>query len=392
MNTLTLSGICKSFGSTRILHNVSLSVEDGEFLAIVGPSGCGKSTLLRTIAGLEPQDEGEIRLNDHSIDHLAPKARDVAMVFQSYALYPHMTVGQNISLPLVMRGLTRMERMPGASLVSKAARAKRSSIVAAAASAAEMVDLGGLIDRKPGQLSGGQRQRVALARALVRRPKLFLLDEPLSNLDAKLRAQTRHDIAELQRRVGVTTLYVTHDQVEAMTMASKIAVMMDGEIVQLGTPEEIYHRPADLRVAAFIGSPRINVLPAEVDAQGTLRIAGRQQPVSVDDGGMVTLAGIRPEHVEIVADKLSETIRGTIRRVEFLGSDVFAYVTVADTDTLVVARVEPSRLAGLGEGMTVGLLPMAEHLHLFDAHGKRLAADVKPSKAGFRESTFQAAE
>src|SRR5262245_9340481 len=297
-NGLELSGLTKTFATTPVLRGVDLAVKPGEFVAVVGPSGCGKSTLLRVIAGLEEQDAGHVAIGGVSVDALAPKSRDVAMVFQSYALYPHMTVAQNIALPLVMRDLTRVERLPFVRRLSRAVATKRARIAAAVARAAAQVDLTGLLDRKPGQLSGGQRQRVALARALVRQPRLFLLDEPLSNLDAALRASTRTEIVELQRRLGVTTVYVTHDQAEAMTMADRIAVMIAGEIVQFATAGEIYDRPVDVRVAEFIGTPRMNLLAGEI-AGGELRIAGRPTGLCAEVPDGAVRVGVRPEHVKL---------------------------------------------------------------------------------------------
>ncbi len=255
MATLALRGLSKSFGATQILKQVDLSVADGEFLSLVGPSGCGKSTLLRIVAGLESADKGSVEIGGAPAGHLRAADRDLAMVFQSYALYPHLTVAGNIAVPLRMRRLTAAQRLPLLGPVLPGARSRGREIEARVRAVADMLDIAHLLDRRPGQLSGGQRQRVALGRAMVREPAAFLLDEPLSNLDAKMRLQTRTEIAALNRRLGTTFLYVTHDQVEAMTMSDRIAVMMDGEILQLGTPEELYDRPADIRVARFIGSP-----------------------------------------------------------------------------------------------------------------------------------------
>ncbi|MEL6338103.1 MAG: ABC transporter ATP-binding protein, partial [Pseudomonadota bacterium] len=264
MSFLQLAGLTKTFDATTVLRGVDLSLDEGGFLAVLGPSGCGKSTLLRILAGLEAQDTGTVRIGGEAVDGLPPMARDIAMVFQSYALYPHMTVAENLALPLVMRRLTRRERLPLMRRLDRRVAEKRSEIRGEIERMAEVVALDGLLERKPKALSGGQRQRVALARALVRRPRLFLLDEPLSNLDASLRAATRTEIVELQRRVGVTTVYVTHDQTEAMTMADRIAVMLEGRLEQIGSARDIYRRPATLAVARFIGSPMISVLPGQV--------------------------------------------------------------------------------------------------------------------------------
>jgi multiple sugar transport system ATP-binding protein len=377
---LALRSITKSFGATRVLEDVSLEIEEGEFLAILGPSGCGKSTLLRVIAGLEPQDSGEVRLGGHSIDALAPKARDVAMVFQSYALYPHMTVRENLALPLVMRRLSRLERLPLAGRVSRRVAEKRRRIGADVAHAAAIVALGDLLDRKPGQLSGGQRQRVALARALVRRPKLFLLDEPLSNLDAALRVETRAELVDLQRRLGVTTVYVTHDQGEAMTMASRIAVMMDGAIVQCGAAHEVYDRPADVRVARFIGTPPIALLPGRIE-RGALFVNGLPAPLAAvpEAPSIAVQVGVRAEHVRIVPDGVSG-LRLRVRRREFLGAEVlctFALPDAAGAATLT-ARLTPPESAKLGPDAVAGVWLDAEALHLFDAAGRRLELAASP--------------
>jgi multiple sugar transport system ATP-binding protein len=374
---LDLHGLTKSFGSTPVLRGIDLAVNDGEFVAVIGPSGCGKSTLLRVIAGLEEQDTGRVSIGGASVDTLAPKSRDVAMVFQSYALYPHMTVAQNIALPLVMRDLTRAERLPFARRLSARIAAKRARIAGAVATAAAQVELTDLLDRKPGQLSGGQRQRVALARALVRRPRLFLLDEPLSNLDAALRASTRTEIVALQRRLGVTTVYVTHDQAEAMTMADRIAVMIGGEIVQFGTAREIYDRPADVRVAQFIGTPRMNLLPAVVIG-GMVRIQDCIAPIgccaSAADGA--ARVGVRSEHVSL-APAGAGALDGAVRHVEFLGAEVLVHVLPHHVlphamPEAIVLRAAPDS-DGLRAGHDVGLRFAAGALHLFDAAGRRHA-------------------
>ena len=372
MAALELTSIDKSFDGTPILHAVDLALEDGEFLAIVGPSGCGKSTLLRIIAGLEPQDGGSVRIGGRAVDELPPKARDVAMVFQSYALYPHMTVAQNLALPLVMRDFSRVERLPFAGRLSRGVAERRRAIMAAVERAAAMVDLTQLLSRKPKQLSGGQRQRVALARALVRQPRLFLLDEPLSNLDAALRATTRTEIVDLQRRLGVTTVYVTHDQTEAMTMASRIAVMIEGRIIQLAEPREIYRQPADIRVARFIGSPQMNLLAGRAQA-GRVMLGGAALPIEVrglDDGPLHI--GIRAEDVRLAAGAGGFT--ATVRNIEFLGSEALVHLepVALACDRLLVARVEPDRAAALALGSAIrfGLAP--DRLHVFAADGRRL--------------------
>jgi multiple sugar transport system ATP-binding protein len=271
--------IRKSFGDTAVLHDVSLDIGDGEFMTFVGPSGCGKTTLLRILAGLEVQDSGEVRLGERVVDRLPPKQRDIAMVFQSYALYPYMTVAENIALPLTMRRLSAWQRLPLLGRFIGTADSIRRGIDADVTQTAMALGLERLLSRRPGQLSGGQRQRVALGRAMVRHPSAFLMDEPLSNLDAKLRVQARTEISELHRRIGGTFVYVTHDQVEAMTMSDRVAVMIDGRLLQVAAPQRLYAEPDDLRVAEFIGSPRINTLDGIVDESGRVVVLGQALPV-----------------------------------------------------------------------------------------------------------------
>ncbi|MEL7013661.1 MAG: ABC transporter ATP-binding protein [Pseudomonadota bacterium] len=375
MAKLDLSGVAKAFGTRRVLNDVNLSIQSGEFLVIVGPSGCGKSTLLRIVAGLEGQDAGEIRLGGEPIDALAPKERDVAMVFQSYALYPHMTVAENLALPLVMRNLNWVQRLPLASKLSSRIRETRKAVLDEVSTAAESVALGEYLHVRPKQLSGGQRQRVALARALVRRPRLFLLDEPLSNLDAALRSQTRVEIVDLQRRLDVTTIYVTHDQVEAMTMADRIAVMMDGEIVQLGSPRDLHNAPADTRVARFIGTPTINMLPGHLDRGGIVRLRGQERPVaraaSRVPAGDVEV-GIRAEHLHLTLSNSPEKLPATVRTVEYLGSDALVHLAadMAGEAHVLVARVSSDTFSA-APGTKVWLSP-THHVHVFGADGDRI--------------------
>jgi multiple sugar transport system ATP-binding protein len=268
MAAVALREIRKSFGSTSVLKNVSLEIASGEFLTLLGPSGCGKSTLLRIIAGLEAQDAGTVTIGDRVVDGLRPKLRDVAMVFQSYALYPHMTVAQNMGLPLRMRRLSFAQRLPFIGRLLPGTQRVAEEIDNEVVRTAKALEIGHLLHRKPGQLSGGQRQRVAVGRAMVRHPAVFLMDEPLSNLDAQLRVQMRTEIKDLHRRLGATFVYVTHDQSEAMTLSDRVAVMLQGDLLQVGSPQQIYADPADLRVAEFIGSPRINILPGVVRDTG----------------------------------------------------------------------------------------------------------------------------
>jgi multiple sugar transport system ATP-binding protein len=379
MATLELSGIAKSFGATEVLRGVDLSIEDGEFIAVVGPSGCGKSTLLRVIAGLEAQDAGSVRIGGAVVDAQPPTTRDIAMVFQSYALYPHMTVEQNIALPLVMRDLTRIERLPFMRTFNRRVAEKRVVIKSSINEAAELVAMHGYLDRKPKQLSGGQRQRVALARALVRKPKLFLLDEPLSNLDAALRTSTRAEIVELQKRLRITTVYVTHDQVEAMTMASRIVVLMEGKVVQVGSPKQIYDTPSDIRVAQFIGNPPINVMSAEISA-GIVRMAGSHIVLGradLSDGGVEI--GVRPEHVTLTAPHAG-MLTATVRHKEFVGSEELVHVVLKD-GTVVVGR-HGADISSPKLGATVGLSIAQDKVHVFAATGQRIATGlIEPKNA-----------
>ena len=352
---LSLTGIGKAFGGTRVLSGVSLEVPPGEFVALVGPSGCGKTTLMRIVAGIEAPDAGAVRIGGRDVTQAHPGARDVAMVFQSYALYPHLTVAQNIAVPLLMRRLGFWGRLfPGGEA--------RRQIAADVARIAEPLGLSGLLDRRPGQLSGGQRQRVALARAVVRDPAVFLLDEPLSNLDAALRVATRREIVDIHRRTGAATLYVTHDQTEALTMADRVAVMRAGELLQIGTPTEVYEKPADIRVASFIGSPRINLLPAHVAEDGVVRVMGIDTELRSAARGPVTL-GVRPENL-----RLGGPWSGAARHLEYLGDTALLHARLGETD--VVLRVEPGQRATPDEPLALGI----GRALLFGADGRRIAA------------------
>jgi multiple sugar transport system ATP-binding protein len=345
MADIEFDRVTKRFGDVEAVSDLSLRVDDGDFLVLLGPSGCGKSTLLRMLAGLEDPTEGVISIAGEPVNNVEPKDRDIAMVFQSYALYPHKTVRANIEFPLRPRKVHKDER---AKLVEEAAA---------------QLGLTALLDRKPGQLSGGQRQRVA--RAIVRRPVAFLMDEPLSNLDAKLRTQTRAELVELQRRLGTTVVYVTHDQVEAMTMAKRVAVMSEGVLQQVGPPSEVYDRPANLFVARFIGNPPMNTLPGTVDG-GTVTVAGGSFPSPVSSAAMPdeVVVGIRPERLELGTEG-DAGIQVKLRVVESLGHE---QLLVSDTEdgTTVVARLDPD-VASPTEGATITLVPDPEHVHLFDA-------------------------
>lgn len=360
MAELKLVGITKSFGGIAVIHGIDLAVRDGEFVVFVGPSGCGKSTLLRIIAGLEEVTEGDILIDGTSVTRLPASDRGLAMVFQSYALYPHMSVRKNMGFAL------ENMRLPAAEIASRVERAAR------------MLQLTPYLDRKPKAMSGGQRQRVAIGRAIVRDPKIFLFDEPLSNLDAELRVATRKELAALHAGIGGTMIYVTHDQVEAMTLADRIVVLRAGRIEQTGTPLELYNRPANLFVAGFIGSPRMNTLPATVVATGPggrLMLAGRQiaftVPGSLKPGDAVTL-GIRPEHLAVAApngrsDASDLTV--TVDLAEQLGSETYFYAR-ADDGTPVTIRQAGQIEATRGE--RIDLLIQPDALHVFDAAGLRV--------------------
>ena len=376
MATLRLEGISKSFGATQVLDGVHLDIHEGEFLTLVGPSGCGKTTLLRIVAGLDFADTGSVSIDRLRVDDLAPKARDVAMVFQSYALYPYMTVAQNMALPLEMRRLSWAQRLPLLGRWWPGARDQRAAVDLEVRTVADSLGLASLLGRKPAQLSGGQRQRVALGRAMVRHPKVFLMDEPLSNLDAKLRMRTRTEITELHRRLGTTFVYVTHDQVEAMTMSDRVALMMDGRILQLATPQVIYDDPCDLRVAEFIGTPKINALPA-VPCEHGLQVLGLVWPIACEIGMDEGTVAIRPEWWSLSVGPVPVNngtcaVVGRVRLVELLGAETLVHVDVQGAVDSVVARVAPHLAAGLHVGATVSLVAPADRVLLFDRAGKRV--------------------
>jgi multiple sugar transport system ATP-binding protein len=382
MAGVAIDSIKKSFDQQEVLKNVDLEIIDGEFLTLVGPSGCGKTTLLRIIAGLERQTAGSIQIGGRAVDELAPSRRDVAMVFQSYALYPHMTVRQNIGLPLTIRRLNFFQRFPIIGKFVPGARAILREIESEIQTAAVTLGLENLLDRKPRQLSGGQRQRVAVGRALVRHPKVFLLDEPLSNLDAELRVQMRSEIIELHKRLGVTFIYVTHDQVEAMTMSDRVVVMMEGDIIQVGTPAELYENPQFVRVAKFIGSPKINILEGIVLDDGSLaigdyvvdRLVGRPAGTKIQ-------VGIRPENIEVGKDQHSG-FRCIVRRREYLGSDLYLFLEPEGGFENVIMRATVDQARKIESGEIVYVRANEKKVLLFDQDGRRIGQNVDNSQIG----------
>ncbi|MEH6632681.1 MAG: ABC transporter ATP-binding protein [Halopseudomonas aestusnigri] len=355
MTGLSLKGVCKQFGELNVIRNIDLSIEPGEFVVFVGPSGCGKSTLLRMIAGLEEITSGEFWIGNKRADQLPVSDRDIAMVFQSYALYPHMTLGENIGFPL------RLAKVPQKEIQQKIMKI------------AEALHLDNILDRKPGQISGGQRQRVAIGRALARDPKIILLDEPLSNLDAGLRLEMRVELARLHKKLAATMIYVTHDQVEAMTLADRIVILQNGEIAQVGTPLDLYNKPANTFVAEFIGSPKMNLFPAEIDNSAVnapkIRLTNEQNEfnlsIPVHSTGPIQM-GIRPEHMSPTNEG---GIRGLVNRIEHLGSDTYVYFQTNSTAN-AVARL--NGIAPIQAGETISFTTKPTHYHLFNQNGIRI--------------------
>ena len=368
---IALEHVAKHYGGQTVLHDLSLTIDKGEFIALVGPSGCGKSTLLRIISGLERPDTGRVVIGGRDVTGLRAADRDVAMVFQSYALYPHLTARQNMALPLVMRRMGAAQRLPLLGRLfgrGEIARGIDRDVVAAA----DSLKIGPLLDRKPGQMSGGQRQRVALGRAIVRRPHAFLMDEPLSNLDASLRVHTRGEIIDLHRRLGATTVYVTHDQEEALSMADRVALMLGGRLLQVASPEEIYRDPAHLDVAEFIGSPKINVVPARVDRDGAavhagVRLATGLGAIAGDD---VKIA-IRPEDLVFGHEARADALPVNLARLEFLGAQVLAFAVLPETGEELIARVTPEEAHGLARGPLFARARSGDPL-IFAAAGQRI--------------------
>ena len=370
MAELRLEHIDKRFDATRVLNGVDLTIAPGEFLTLVGPSGCGKSTLLRILAGLEAPTAGRVVIDGNDVTQIRPSRRNLAMVFQSYALYPHLSVAENMLTPLKLRDLNAAERLP---LVGPLlSRTKRAELRDQVNAVAETLQITQLLDRKPGQLSGGQRQRVALGRAMVRRPVAFLMDEPLSNLDAALRVHMRAELTELHRRLGTTFVYVTHDQAEALTMSTRVAVMMNGDLLQVGSPDSVYADPSNLKVASFIGSPKINVLQGTVDDAGYVNLMGHALDLKAAASGPIQI-GIRPEHLHLVGAD-GALMEGTVAYRENLGSDVYVHVSVSDGAHRVIVRSTPAEAADLHLGDTAKIALDARAALLFDHDGERVPA------------------
>ena len=355
MATVEFRKLIKKYGDLQVVHGIDLAIDDGEFIVLVGPSGCGKSTSLRMLAGLEDITSGEILIGDQTVNEIAPRNRDIAMVFQDYALYPHMSVYDNMAFSL------RYRDTPKAQIRERVTEA------------AEILDLTALLDRRPKQLSGGQRQRVAMGRAIVRKPQVFLFDEPLSNLDAKLRGSMRLEIKKLHRELGVTTVYVTHDQVEAMTLADRVVVMNSGNIDQIGTPEDVYNTPRTLFVAGFIGSPTMNLIPVRCSENGSLRVEGDDgfdlsHPAAAGASGPECIFGVRPEDIRIAngtapSSPSAVAVDGIVDVVEALGPDTLVFANVGRHP--VTARIRPDIRVRPGDAVRLEI--DVARSHLFDA-------------------------
>ena len=355
MASVSLRKLDKTYGSLRVVKGIDLEIADGEFVVLVGPSGCGKSTTLRMVAGLEQITAGEVRIGERVVNNLPPRERDIAMVFQDYALYPHKTVHENMSFSLKVRGVSAAETS------------------ARVAEAAEMLGISHLLERRPGQLSGGQRQRVAMGRAIVRRPQVFLFDEPLSNLDAKLRGQVRTEIKRLHQTIGTTIIYVTHDQVEAMTLADRIVILRGGDIEQVGTPDEVYNRPQSMFVGGFVGAPAMNFAKAKVVGDMLVFAEGNALPVSAVElgkssaiDGRELIVGIRPEHFT-AANGADGLLSAEAQVIEPLGSDTLVHFTIGKE--AMTARMPPSFRPQPGTQFRLGVDPAK--IRLFDVASER---------------------
>lgn len=365
MAEVSLRNIYKSYGKNEVIHGVSCEIADGEFVVLLGPSGCGKSTILRMIAGLEKITAGEIAIGGKIVNDLEPMDRDIAMVFQNYALYPHMSVYKNMAYGLKIR------RMP------------KQEIEKRVQEAANMLGLSGLLNRKPRELSGGQRQRVAMGRCIVREPQVFLFDEPLSNLDAKLRVQMRLELRNLHEKMGITSIYVTHDQVEAMTLGDKLVILNNGYAEQIGSPLEVYERPATLFVAGFIGSPAMNFFQARVNGDGTQVELSGGNCLDLPNGGIPDYSnqeifmGIRPEHFRVTEDGTG-TLYLRVSHVETLGADTLVYGYLGRTETFLTLRL--ADIHHLKKDVVLPLVVPAEKLHLFDKQSERRIDSKKDSE------------
>ena len=356
MATVSIKNATKTYpGNVQALHGISIDIKDGELIVIVGPSGCGKSTMLRMVAGLETVTSGDIHINDEWVNKKEPADRDIAMVFQNYALYPHMSVYQNMAYGLKNRKIPKDQ-------IEQRVR-----------ETAKILELENLLVRKPKELSGGQRQRVAMGRAIVREPKVFLFDEPLSNLDAKLRVQMRIEIKRLQERLGVTTIYVTHDQVEAMTLGHRLLLMNGGRVEQIGTPLEVYEKPQTLFVAGFIGSPSMNLIPGSIGPRGDQVILGESLSLPLttfENGDSQVILGMRPEHLE-ACETENAMMFLQVELLEKLGADTVVYGSLDQTDTALTVRLSGIHPVDTGDRLPVTITP--EHLHIFDSDtGNRL--------------------
>jgi multiple sugar transport system ATP-binding protein len=372
VGTISLKNISKSFGSTQVLNNLNVDINDGEFLTLVGPSGCGKSTLLRIIAGLEQQTSGDVLIDNKNVNRVRASERDLAMVFQSYALYPHLTVRRNLETPLRLRDYNAFERLPLIGNFSPSKKEKTESINQLVNKTSETLKISELLDRKPGQLSGGQRQRVALGRAMVREPVAFLMDEPLSNLDAALRVHMRSELSELHNSLKTTFVYVTHDQAEALTMSSRMAVMIDGNLLQLDTPQEVYDNPSSLSVAQFVGSPKINIFKGTSDSSGTVSFLNVNLKRKSSESNTDLHIGIRPEHLEITNESNENTFSGTVAYRENLGSDIFFHVNIEDGSNKIIVRGLPQFTHQISNGSSVNIKRVSDKALLFNQAGMRV--------------------
>ena len=374
---IALDSINKAFGPIEVLKNLNLDIRPGEFISLVGPSGCGKSTLLRLIAGLDSPDSGHVKFDDQSVNHLLPSERSVAMVFQNYALYPHLTVLQNVTLPLEMAKMTLIQRLPILRNILPSAKKIAFEIESLAMELIKSLELEALKDRKPAQISGGQKQRVALARAMVRRPAVFLMDEPLSNLDAQLRVYLREELVELHKKLGITFIYVTHDQSEAMTMSDRIVVMKSGQILQVGTPTDLYSNPNSLEVAQFIGSPTINSF--KKTKEKSLNDIFLKHHLFLENSSISYLA-IRAEDLKLDLNELDSCdflLNVKLKRIENHGSEYWAYLEGAkSSDIQFICKYSNSNTkTQLSEGSNVRVGFKLKQALFFDQHQKRIRID-----------------